>query len=194
MGEHQVDFAALSFLLGWVSTLRGQYEQARFSFREAAEHAPENLLFERPDAKEHNVLVVAEVGRGPRKVRTGAWGSAARYESDPSSAVAVEICVDGVSQGVSAKATDMHHQAMTRGKKKIDSIRRGKAVFKTAATATGIVLMDRGARKNDPGLMIAGCGRRAARPAHERGRRYPVLDAASRRNPVPPAALGTRRA
>ena len=66
--------------------------------------------------------------------------------------------MDGVSQGVSAPATDLHHQAMTRGKKVLDGIRKGKAVFKATSAATGMVLMNRGARENDTGLMIAGAG------------------------------------
>jgi tetratricopeptide (TPR) repeat protein len=158
VGEHQVDFAALSFLLGWVSWVRGSDEQARYSFREAAEHAPHNLLFDDPEPQDHNVLALLEIGQGPRKVRTGSYGSIARYEELPCVARAVEIRVDGVSQGVSAKATDIFEQAMTRGTKRIDGIRKGKAIFKVTATTTGIVLIDKGARENDSGLMIAGAG------------------------------------
>jgi len=58
-GAHQTDFAALSYLLGWVSYLRGRDEQARFSFREAAQNAPDNPYFADPRPDEDNVLVVA---------------------------------------------------------------------------------------------------------------------------------------
>ncbi|MEM8883793.1 MAG: hypothetical protein AAGD14_06990 [Planctomycetota bacterium] len=158
VGEHQVDFAALSFLLGWVSWIRGQDEQARFSFQEAAQHAPENLLFDDPAPRDHNVLAILEVGQGPRKVRRGAYGSMASYQDIPTSAAAVEIRVDGVSQGVSALATDLFHQATTRGKKTIDGIRKGKAVFKAASTTAGIVMINRGARDDNAGLVLAGAG------------------------------------
>ncbi|MHC4938176.1 MAG: hypothetical protein ACYTHK_04335 [Planctomycetota bacterium] len=158
IGEHQVDFAALSFLLGWVSWVRGSDEQSRFSFEEAEKHAPQNLLFDDPAPVDHNVLAVVEIGQGPRKVRTGSYGHMAKYQDMPCAAAAVEIRVDGQSQGVSAKATGMYRQAMTRGKKTIDGIRKGKAVFKTTATTAGIVLLDIGARENDTGLMIAGAG------------------------------------
>lgn len=158
VGEHQVDFAALSFLLGWVSWVRGSDEQSRYSFEEAAKHAPQNLLFDDPAPSDHNILAVLEIGQGPRKVRTGSYGSMARYQETPCTASAVEIRVDGVSQGVSAEATSIFRQAMTRGKKKLDGIRKGKAVFKATATTTGIVLLNRGARKNDTGMMIAGAG------------------------------------
>ena len=158
VGEHQVDFAALSFLLGWVSFERGRAEQARFSFKEAARHAPQNLLFDDPAPGEHNVLAVVELGAGPRKVRTGAYGSVAKYERQEPRIAAVEILVDDVSQGVSAQATDLHHQAMTRGKKVLDGIRKGKAVFKATAATAGVVMMNRGAREKDNGLMIAGAG------------------------------------
>jgi len=158
VGEHQVDFAALSFLLGWVSWIRGSAEQSRYSFEEAKEHAPKNLLYDDPAPNDHNVLCVVDVGRGPRKVRTGRYGSIARYVPEPGVAAAVEVRVDGVSQGVSAKATDMLHQAMRRGEKQLDGIRRGKAVFKAVSTTSGVVMLNRGARKNDAGLMIAGAG------------------------------------
>jgi len=158
VGEHQVDFAALSFLLGWVSFERGRSEQARFSFNEASQHAPQNLLFDDPAPGEHNILTVVEIGEGPHKVRTGAYGSVAKYERQAPAVSAVEIRVDGVSHGVSARATDLYHQAMTRGKKVLDGIRKGKAVFKATATTAGIVMINRGARKNDHGLMIAGAG------------------------------------
>jgi len=157
-GEHQVDFAALSFLLGWVSYERGRREQARFSFDEAQQHAPQNLLYDDPAPGQHNILTVVEIGEGPRKVRTGAYGSVARYEKQAPVVSAVEFRVDGVSQGVSAPATDLYHQAMTRGKQVLDGIRKGKAIFKATATTAGVVMINRGARKNDSGLMIAGAG------------------------------------
>jgi tetratricopeptide (TPR) repeat protein len=157
-GEHQVDFAALSFLLGWVSYERGRTEQARYSFVEAAQYVPQNLLYDDPAPGEHNILTIVEIGQGPRKVRTGMHGSVARYERQPPAVFAVEIRVDGVSQGVSAQATDLYHQAMTRGKQVLDGIRKGKAIFKTTATTAGIVMVNRGARRDDTGLMIAGAG------------------------------------
>jgi tetratricopeptide (TPR) repeat protein len=158
VGDHQVDFAALSFLLGWVSFERGRTEQARFSFDEAERHAPQNLLFDDPAPGEHNVLAVVEMGEGPKKFRTGAYGSIAKYEKRHPRVAAVEVRVDGVSHGVSAEATELYHQAMTRGKKTLDGIRKGKAVFKASAATAGIVMMNRGARKDDAGLMIAGAG------------------------------------
>jgi tetratricopeptide (TPR) repeat protein len=158
IGEHQVDFAALSFLLGWVSYERGRTEQARYSFDEAREHAPENLLYDDPQPGQHNILTVVEIGEGPRKIRTGLHGSVARFERQEPVMAAVEFRVDGVSQGVSAPATDLYHQATTRGKQVLDGIRKGKAIFKTTATTAGVVMVDKGARDNDTGLLIAGAG------------------------------------
>lgn len=157
-GECQQDFAVLAFLLGWISDLRGRDEQARFSFREAAELRPGNPYFAsaRPDA--YNVLVVADIGRGPLKYADGPGGSIARYKARATPDGAIEVLVDGSSAGVSASGVDLFHQAITRGEKVIDGIRKGKAVFKAGTYASGAVVLDQGLRKKKKGLVAVGAG------------------------------------
>jgi len=154
-GEHQRDFAALSFLLGWVSFARGKTEQARFSFEEAAAHAPPHRVFEDPRPAERNVLVVAGVGQGPVKYGEG---PIARFARRKSPACGMAVSVDGVPRGHAAFATDLFHQATTRGERKIDGIRKGKAVFKDAAAIGGIFVLDEGLRKREGGLVAVGAG------------------------------------
>jgi len=146
-GDAQVDFAALQFLLAWVSDLRGDAEQARFSFEEAAQNAPDNPYAKDPRPGERNVLAVIDVGRGPVKVAEGAHGEIARYYAQEHSDFGVEILVDGISRGRSARATDLYTQAMTRGKRVLDGIRKGKAVFKEGATIAGAVVLSEGMRE-----------------------------------------------
>ena len=157
-GEHQRDFEALAYLLGWVSALRGEPEQAAFSFREAAELRPGNpwLVEARPDR--FNVLVVADIGRGPFKYADGADGSLVRFARPPSEERGIEILVDGVPMGRSEPATDLTYQAITRGKRVLDGIRAGKAVFKTGTAVAGIIVLDEGLRKNKGELVALGAG------------------------------------
>ena len=53
---------------------------------------------------------------------------------------------------------DLFHQAITRGKKVIDGIRKGKAVFKAGTYVGGVVVLDEGLRKNKKGLIAVGAG------------------------------------
>jgi tetratricopeptide (TPR) repeat protein len=155
-GAHQRDFEVLMFLLGWVSALRGDQEQADFSFREAALLRPENRFFLDPRPLENNVLVLAGLGFGPRRIRAGNEGEDVRYVPRLYEERALEVLVDGFVVGRTEMATDVYHQAVTRGDKVIDRIRRGKAVFKTGTRAAGWLLLYEGARVDDGSLALLG--------------------------------------
>ena len=157
-GEHQQDFAVLSFLLGWVSHLRGQPEQARFSFREAAENNPQNPWFADPKPGENNVLVVADIGGGPRKFADGADGSIARYEQPVHDDGSIEILVDGQFAGRSAVGTMLYLQAITRGKRVLDGIRKGKVIFKDAAFIAGVIVLGEAIEDENWGMAAVGAG------------------------------------
>lgn len=157
-GEHQQDFAVLSFLLGWVSHLRGRGEQARFSFAEAAANNPGNPYFADPRPGEHNVLVVADVGSGPRKYADGSGGSIARYEQPAHPDAAVEILVDGAFAGRSAMGTELYLQAVTRGKRVLDGIRQGKVIFKDAAFIAGVIVLDEAVEDDSWEMAAVGAG------------------------------------
>lgn len=155
-GSHQKDFEVLMFLLGWVSRLRGDDEQAAFSFREAAVLRPDNEFFFEPRVDERNVLVVAGVGKGPRRVQAGNERQEVRFVPTMYEERAIEVLVDGLPAGTSRMATDLYHQAVTRGEKVIDRIREGKAVFKTGTRAAGWLLLYEGARVDDGTLALVG--------------------------------------
>jgi tetratricopeptide (TPR) repeat protein len=159
-GEHQRDFAALSFMLGWVSHRRGKLEQARYSFKEAATHAPHNPHLADPRPEENNVLIVANLGVGPVKFRDGPHGSVARFRRRDYPEAGVAVFVDGVRAGESAEATDLYIQAITRGKRVLDGIRSGKAVFKTGTYVAGQILLYDAAysRKQETGQAFVALG------------------------------------
>lgn len=154
-GESQVDFAALSFLLGWVSDRRGKEEQARFSLKEAGDHSPPLAGI---DPRAHRALVVCDLGLGPRKYATGTGDALVKFEQGAYAECGIEIAVDGVTCGRSLPATDLFHQAVTRGDKVIDGIRKGKAVFKAGTAIAGAILLSEGSRRHDEGQIAAGIG------------------------------------
>ncbi len=156
-GEAQADFAALSFLLGWVSHHRGKAEQARFSFKEAAQLQPGNPYFQDPQPERDNVLIIVETGSGPEKYADGLGGNVARFTLQRRADAAVRVTAGGVS-ATSAKATDLLHQATTRGKRVLDGIRRGKAVFKAGSGVAGHVLIHEGIRRDKGGAVALGAG------------------------------------
>jgi len=141
-GEFQRDFAVLAYLLGWVSYKRGRADQARFNFREALQFEPENPYFIAPEPEQFNVLAVVDIGRGPRKFATGPGGSEAYFEPLSHPEAAVEILVDGQSAGLSWRGVDLFYQAVTRGEMALDSIRKGKAILKTASGIAGVIALD----------------------------------------------------
>jgi len=154
-GESQVDFAALSYLLGWTSARRGKEEQEAFSFREAKEHAPS---IPEPLPDRHNVLVVADLGPGPRRYREGSADELIRFQQPGYPERSLGLFVDGVPVGSTVQATQMLRQATTRGKKVMDGIRKGKAVFKTGTAVAGAIVLSEGVRKRDEGAIAAGIG------------------------------------
>ena len=87
------------------------------------------------------MLIVADLGVGPVKFRAGPHGSVARFRRRDYPEEGVEVFVDGLRAGQSAEATDLYIQAITRGKRVLDGIRSGKAVFKTGTYVAGQVLL-----------------------------------------------------
>ncbi|MEE8105468.1 MAG: hypothetical protein V3T86_08055, partial [Planctomycetota bacterium] len=116
--------------------------RARFAFKEARTWAPDNPYFQSPDPQHNNVLIVAGVGLGPEKYPDGAYGEVVRFRRRPHADHGIKIRVDGSPAGYqSAMATDLYMQAITRGKRVLDGIRKGKAVFKGATEVAGKVLI-----------------------------------------------------
>ncbi|NJN14136.1 MAG: hypothetical protein HC813_00250 [Planctomycetes bacterium] len=158
MGEHQQDFAVLSYLLGWANALKGRGEQTRFSFEEARRNAPENPWFGEADPARASVLVVADIGRGPKKYADGSANNLVKFAPRTWNEGGIEILSGGRSLGRSASGADLYLQAVTRGKKVLDGIRKGKAVFKEGSFAAGAILLHEGARRDKGGMAAVGAG------------------------------------
>ncbi|HTS17456.1 MAG TPA: hypothetical protein VMP11_07780 [Verrucomicrobiae bacterium] len=95
-----------------------------------------------PPGADCNLLVVVEAGEGPIKYRVGKYGERMRYREVPCPITRVEILQNNQTLDASAAAESLWFQAITRGKRVVDSILNGKAEFKEG---TGIAAMGLGA-------------------------------------------------
>ncbi|MFO1054526.1 MAG: tetratricopeptide repeat protein [Planctomycetota bacterium] len=157
-GEAQVDFALLYWLAGRASLemgLRGDAEQFFEEARKAREFAVKNgargassapIL---TDPSHGNLIVLAELGLGPRKVPSGEYEELAVIEPHPVTFDRAEVFVDGESQGHTTLLADLDYQARTRGGHEMAGIRKGKAVFKDVTGNLGALILLEGA--NDRG-------------------------------------------
>lgn len=152
--EYQADNALLFWMAGRMSRLYGGsgaddfFESAREAHAFAIEHGargrPDLELLAAPERG--NLVLLLPIGLGPEKFADGGQRELARFRSSSHPATSAEVFVDGVSHGRPAILLDVDYQAMTRGGTAMEGIRKGKAVFKTASTVTGVVLLDQAAK------------------------------------------------
>ena len=172
--KYQADNALLFWMAGRMSKLMASSDDADF-FKEATtanafavEHGAlgdaDNKLL--ADPARGNLVLVFECGMGPEKYADGHQNALARFRPRPHPAVAARASLDGVALGKAALLLDVDYQARTLGGTAMQGIRQGKAVFKTASTAAGIVLLDQASRNDGDkartqaivggGLLLAG--------------------------------------
>ena len=135
------DFAALNYLIGWSSHCLGQADKAKEAFEVAANSAPGLTA---PGAKD-NLLMIAELGRGPVKQQQGdyreklVFGEAEGMPESAAGAVLRSVSGDEVAKMTLIEASDVHRQATTRGSRQVDAILEGKASFKQTTGTVGAV-------------------------------------------------------
>ncbi len=152
----QADNALLFWMAGRFSRLMGSGDAEGFFAEAAAAHAfavqhgargvPDLPLL--ADPGRGNLVVLAECGMGPEKYGDGLHRELARFRPRPHPAVGARVRLDGRDLGVAALLLDVDYQARTLGGTEMEGIRKGKAVFKTASTVAGIVLLDQAARSD----------------------------------------------
>jgi hypothetical protein len=149
--KYQADNALLFWMAGRMSKLMRSSDDADY-FKEATtanafaiEHGAlgdaENKLL--ADPGRGNLVLVLECGMGPEKYADGLQRELARFRPRSHPAVAARASLDGVSLGKASLLLDVDYQARTLGGTAMEGIRQGKAVFKTASTVAGIVLLDK---------------------------------------------------
>ena len=152
--RYQADNALLFWMAGRMSRLMGApdaedfFKEARQAHAFALQHGARGeagvpVLVE---PARGNLVVVAECGLGPEKYGDGGQEELARFRARSHPAVRARISLDGRPVGPTALLVDVDYQARTLGGTAMEGIRKGKAVFKSAATVAGIVLLDQAAR------------------------------------------------
>ncbi|MEM6391305.1 MAG: hypothetical protein AAF797_00855 [Planctomycetota bacterium] len=118
------DFASLLYLQGWCSKLIGDDQRAAQAFEAAQALRPELV----PPAADHNALIIAELGRAPRKVRDGLGGGKLKFRrgrdfADDSASALLPDGTHGMLLGA-----DIFRQSVTRGTREIDYILTGQSI------------------------------------------------------------------
>lgn len=154
--KFQADNALLFWMAGRMSRLMGSGDAAdffkeaqqanRFAIEHGARGEPGAALL--ADPARGNLVVLCECGMGPEKYADGAQQELARFRSRFHPAVRARLSVDGKPVGPSALLVDVDYQARTLGGTAMEGIRKGKAVFKTASTVAGVVLLDQAMRSH----------------------------------------------
>lgn len=137
--QHRADFALLMFLDGWSSHVLGANSLAEESFAEFKKFRPD---FPLPSA-DHDLLIIAETGKAPRKLQDGIGGNLLVYRQG-------KRFKERGAQAVVADQTvrlmpmeSVYWQASTRGGRPIDGILEGQIQFKqtteiASATVSGV--------------------------------------------------------
>lgn len=133
--EFQSDFAVMNFLAGWAARCGGNSSTAADYF--AAAQKVEPLLA--PPPVHDNALVLAELGRGPVKIRKGSRNELLAFQAS-SGAAENDVRLSVGDQQIQPKAaSSLFAQATTRGGRPVDSILKGKANFKSTSETLGMV-------------------------------------------------------
>jgi tetratricopeptide (TPR) repeat protein len=149
-GAAQSDFALLWFLMGMAQREAWHEDRGAAALAKAHALVPKCLWLDPARANDANFLLVLDVGLGPVKVATEAHGSVVKFKRQPYQAAFAEVFADGNALGRTEQASDICQQAVTRGPKVMESINKGKAVFKDAAVIGGaFVLENSGSTSSD---------------------------------------------
>ena len=158
--KYRADFALLFWLAGRMSHLMGKDSDAADFYREAKEADEfarsngsrgdgEQRVLGDPGAG--NLVLLIECGMGPEKYGDGGQEELARFRPGDTTASRVQVTLGDRDVGSAVPLADLFYQAKTMGGTEMEGIRKGKAVFKTVSTVSGIVLLDMAARDDGKG-------------------------------------------
>lgn len=134
--QHRADFALLMYLEGWCSHLLNSAVLRDEAYAELSQLRP---AFQ-PPAPDHNLLVVVETGKSPRKLQDGIGGNLLVYRQGKRFAErGAQIRIGAESQGL-LPMESIYWQASTRGGRPIDGILEGKIQFKSGTQQVSAVL------------------------------------------------------
>jgi len=132
---YQEDFAIAQFMIGKCYRKIGEPDNARISFEKARKAYPHNPYFSDGAARDHNVLIILQLGTAPKKIATGLAGSLDDYARGSYRETGAKVYANGRLLGESSRALDLFHQAKTSGRTAKDAIQTAKGAAKTGLLA-----------------------------------------------------------
>jgi len=157
--QNRSDFALLMFLEGWTSRCLGADGLAEESFSEVTKLKPEFAV----PPRDHNTLLLAELGTAPVKYADGPGRSQLHYRRGDGFNEARAQFVVGDQVADAFPLEDIFWQASTRGGRPVDYIMAGKAHFKetagtigNVATVAGLAILGAAASARSSEAAIAG--------------------------------------
>jgi hypothetical protein len=137
--EYKSDFAVMNFLIGWSKRCQGGSDSSSdFAY---AINANKDIVV--PPAS-HNTVMIAELGGGPGKAKSGQYGEKLVFVPPPQPGpdIGAQFLLSGQGKKPPIQAipfSSVNFQATTRGGKPIDGILAGKASFKGTSGTVGAV-------------------------------------------------------
>lgn len=136
------DFAPADFLYGMSARTSGDLDTLRIGLRKAGVRWPKNPYLKEPLAGTANLIVLLEVGQGPRKIASGWMGSFDDFVPVPPPYVGAAVSVDGAPRGDAAQLLDLYFQARGRPEAARDVVQGVKAGVRTGALGVAAVSGD----------------------------------------------------
>lgn len=156
--EFQSDFALMNYLIGWSSQCAGDSGREDF---DAAAKAEKALAAPAPL---DNVLLIAELGQGPLKVRDGAQKEKLVFKAAEGFPETGAVFTLSEARGKpytldGRNASNLYYQATTRGGRAMDGILNGKANWKGGTASVGNAAMQAGLQQGgEAGMYMAAAG------------------------------------
>jgi tetratricopeptide (TPR) repeat protein len=135
--QHRCDFALMIYMRGWAARCAGEPDLAAQMFAEARKLRPDMPL----PAPDDDTLILAELGRSPRKVVDGVYGERLTLHR-PRNTVETRVTWAGPAQPArqAYPLSDVAWQAMSRGGRAVDSINAGKVAYRQELTESAVAL------------------------------------------------------
>jgi hypothetical protein len=134
--QFQGDFAVMNYLMGWTYHCQNSATSAAEQFTYAKTAQPTLAA----PAADDDLLMIAELGRGPIKARDGASVEKMVFNtSDLYTENDARFILSGRDPIPAMAASSVNFQATTRGGRAIDGILKGKANFKETTNMIGDV-------------------------------------------------------
>jgi len=149
--DHREDFAVAQFMIGKCYQKLGEPDNARISFEKARKAYPDNPYFSGKALRDHNVLIILQLGKAPKKIAAGPAGSLDDRVRGNYRETRAKVYANRKLLGASSCAVDLLHQAKTSGRTAKDTIQAAKGVAKTGLFAAAAATQD----DTSAGLLLA---------------------------------------